>query len=137
MIDKRSFLGNDPVFFQTDRFTLELMDEKFKTVFIESMEQKSKDPVRDRQIRETVWDMLNGETCITFSILSPQDKQYMGYCQYKNIRLPHPDIGIVLMPEHRGQGLGYDVCRALINRFLPKPLTRPLITGLSGKIPSA
>ena len=120
MMNKRSFLGNDPVFLQADRFSLELMDEKFKTVFLESMEPKSKNPVQDRQIRETVWDMLNGENCITFSILSPQHKQYMGYCQYKNIRLPRPDIGIVLMPEYRGQGLGYDVCRELITRFFDK-----------------
>lgn len=39
----------------------------------------------------------------------------MGYCQYKNITTSKPDIGIELLPEYRGRGIGYVVCAALID----------------------
>ena len=118
-MNKLTTLTSGATFAQTQRFTLKLMEPKYKADFIRTL---SPIPwLANQEISETVhersWAELNKKDNITFSILDSATEAYIGYCQYKKIGTDRPDIGIELLPEYRGKGVGYEVCSVLIERF--------------------
>lgn len=65
-----------------------------------------------KEVREEMWLNRINKNTVTYSILSPESGEFIGYCQYKNLSTSRPDIGIELLPQFRNQGIGYAVCSA-------------------------
>lgn len=118
MINKEAFLYDGEAFVQNNRVTLKIMEPKYKRDFFETLEpvKWTSDTKRIEEYHEIVWDELNNESNITYSIISTKTGNYIGYCQYKNMNRPEQDIGIELLPDFRGQGFGYNVCCELITK---------------------
>lgn len=68
-----------------------------------------------KKIKEEAWQGLNSHNNIAFAIFDIGTGEYLGYCEYKHIHSSSPDIGIVLLPEHQHKGVGYTVCKKMID----------------------
>lgn len=121
-MDKSKILGSTAVFAQTQRFILKLMEQKYKADFIRTLSpiRWTSDIEEIEKFYEEAWCELNNKNNITFSILDSASEMYIGYCQYNKIGTDKPDIGIELLPEHRGKGIGFEVCSVLKEKFFSK-----------------
>ena len=116
------FLQDYPLFSDDPMFVLKLLDEKHKCEYIELVLGGSSagDPSLSDAVCEYMWNRRINEDTVTYSILSPQTLEFMGYCQYKNLSTSKPDIGIEILPRFQHQGIGYAVCRTLVSAFFEK-----------------
>lgn len=103
-------------------FVLKLLDEKHKHEYLKLVLGYS--TVNDSSLSdafcEDIWQRRINDHTVTYSILSPQTLEFMGYCQYKNLSTTKPDIGIEILPQFQRQGIGYAVCCTLIRVFFGK-----------------
>ena len=115
-------LQENPNFSENPMFVLKPMEEKDKPDYMQLLSENS--AIKNSRMRETVWEEMwqnrISENLITYSILSPETLEFMGYCQYKNLSTPKPDIGIDILPRFQHQGLGYAVCCVLISTFFER-----------------
>ena len=121
-MDTHLFLLENPHFSENPMFVLKPMDEKDKPDYMQLLSENSviKNSPLCKTVWEEMWQSRISDDLITYSILSPETLEFMGYCQYKNLSTIKPDIGIDLLPQFQHQGLGYAVCCALINVFFER-----------------
>lgn len=121
-MDTNIFLQDNPIFSNNPMFVLKLLDEEHKHEYLKLVLGYS--TVNDSSLSdafcEDIWQRRINDHTVTYSILSPQTLEFMGYCQYKNLSTTKPDIGIEILPQFQRQGIGYAVCCTLIRTFFEK-----------------
>lgn len=118
----KQFLHDHSEFLDNPMFVLRPMKETDKQAYMHLLSENAlvDESPMGKEIREEMWLNRINKNTVTYSIRSPQNGEFMGYCQYKNLSTSKPDIGIELLPQFRKQGIGYAVCRALIHVFFEK-----------------
>lgn len=121
-MDTNIFLQDILLFPDNPDFALKVMDDKYKQEYIKLILGNSivNDSSQSDAICEDIWQRRTNDYTVTYSILSPQTLEFMGYCQYKHLSTSKPDIGIEILPQFQRQGIGYAVCRTLIHVFFEK-----------------
>lgn len=121
-MDTNIFLQDNPIFSNNPMFVLKLLDEKHKHEYLKLVLGYSavNDSSPSDTFCEDIWHRRINDYTVTYSILSPQTLEFMGYCQYKNLSTSKPDIGIEILPQFQHQGLGYAVCCTLVSAFFQK-----------------
>ena len=121
-MDINIFLQDNSIFLDNSIFVLKLMEENHKQEYTKLVLGDS--VINNSSPLDTVcedtWQRRINKNTVTYSILSPQTLEFMGYCQYKNLSTTKPDIGIEILPQFQHQGLGYAVCCTLISTFFEK-----------------
>ncbi len=64
--------------------------------------------------KEKCRELLSDENAITFTIRLKENGMYIGYFDLSGLDAL-PELGIDLIESHRRQGLGYEICRSVIN----------------------
>ena len=64
--------------------------------------------------KEKCRELLSDENTITFTIRLKKNGMYIGYFELSGLDAL-PELGIDLIESHRRQGLGYEICRSVIN----------------------
>lgn len=121
MIDKKQFFDGIGKFGRTERVHLTMLTEAEKDLYLSNrFPGKYKVATVLDDWFETIWKVSNDESVLTFCVWDNVSNAYVGYCNYNALEKDMAAIGIELIEEYQNKGLGYEICRLLLERFFEK-----------------
>lgn len=118
MIDKKQLTRSDREYGRTERVHLTVLTDAEKDIYTSNRFPESfKGNEYLEMYVNTVWEVANSESVLTFCIWDNESNDYLGYCNYNELDKAVAAIGIELTAENQNRGLGYEVCNYLIGNY--------------------
>ncbi|MCD8369282.1 MAG: GNAT family N-acetyltransferase [Clostridiales bacterium] len=96
------------IFTENEDYILRFLQESDKDQYMETLIQNSEYPNMYKMdgFAEYTWQNTPEENELIFSIIGKKTDAYCGFCNLRNIDTDTPEIGISLLKEHQGNGIG-------------------------------
>lgn len=121
MIDKKQLFDGNGEFGRTERIHLTMLTEADKDIYLSSRYPgKYKVATVLEDWFETIWEVGNSKSVLTFCIWNNILNTYVGYCNYNSLDKDVAAIGIELIDEYQNKGLGYEICSLLLEKFFER-----------------
>ena len=118
MSAKKQLMRNDREYGRTERVHLTVLTDAEKEIYISNRFPESyKGNEYLEMYVNTVWEVANSESVLTFCIWDNESNEYLGYCNYNELDKEVTALGIELNPKNQSRGLGYEVCKYLIRNY--------------------
>ena len=120
-MNKKQLFDGIGEFGRTDRVYLYVLTEEDKEIFLSyKMNEGYKGNTYSEAYANALWESANGESILTFCIWNIETEEYLGFCNYSELNHEFPAIGIELVETAQNQGLGYEVCKLLLENYFEK-----------------
>lgn len=118
MIDKMQLMRSGREYGRTERVHLTALTDAEKDIYISNrFPENFKGNEYLEMYVNTVWEVANSDSVLTFCIWDNATNEYLGYCNYNKLDKEVTAIGIELNPKSQSKGLGYEVCKYLIRNY--------------------
>ena len=102
---------------QTDRFLIRKMTSTDHPAYLQLVESESGIQITNDAQFQSIFLSRSSENTLILSLLTVPDNHYIGYVAIKHIDTTVPELGISLLPNYQGHGIGVEALQLAAREY--------------------